>query len=58
MKYHGTAYFPQSADYLQNHDGYYFLWDMNNTKWFNGFYIEFRQSFAEETFSYDEHLKS
>ena len=35
-----------------------FLWDMNNTKWCNGFYIEFRQSFAKETFSYDEHLKS
>ena len=24
----------------------------------NGLYIEFRQSFAKETFSYDEHLKS
>ena len=35
-----------------------FLWDMNNTKWCNGFYIEFRQSFVKETFSYDEHLKS
>ena len=35
-----------------------FLWDMNNTKWCNGFYIEFRQHFAKETFSYDEHLKS
>ena len=35
-----------------------FLWDMNNTKWCNGFYIEFRQSFAKETFSYDEYLKS
>ena len=35
-----------------------FLWDMNNTKWCNGFYIEFRQNFAKETFSYDEHLKS
>ena len=35
-----------------------FLWDMNITKWCNGFYIEFRQSFAKETFSYDEHLKS
>ena len=35
-----------------------FLWDMNKTKWCNGFYIEFRQSFAKETFSYDEHLKS
>ena len=23
-----------------------------------GFYIQFRQSFAKETFSYDEHLKS
>ena len=32
-----------------------FLWDLNNTKWCNGFYIEFRQSFAKETFSYDEH---
>ena len=29
-----------------------------NTKWCNGFYIEFRQSFAKETFSYDEQLKS
>ena len=34
------------------------LWDMNNTKWCNGFYIEFTQSFAKETYSYDEHLKS
>ena len=24
----------------------------------NSFYIEFRQNFAKETFSYDEHLKS
>ena len=32
--------------------------DMNNKKWFNGFYIEFRQSFTKETFSYDEHSKS
>ena len=31
---------------------------MNNTKWYNGFYIEFGQSFTKETFSYDEHLKS
>ena len=23
----------------------------------NGFYIQFRQTFAKETFSYDEHLK-
>ena len=30
----------------------------NKTKWCNGFYIQFRQSFAKETFSYDEHLKS
>ena len=35
-----------------------FLWDMNNKKWCNGFYIEFRQSFAKETLSYDEYLKS
>ena len=28
------------------------------TKLVNGFYIQFRQSFAKETFSYDEHLKS
>ena len=34
------------------------LWDMNNTKWCDGFYIEFRQSFAKGTFSYDEHFKS
>ena len=34
------------------------LWDTNKTKWCNGFYIEFRQSFTKETFSYDEHLKS
>ena len=32
--------------------------DMNRTKWCNGLYIEFRQNFAKETFSYDEHLKS
>ena len=35
-----------------------FLWDMNKTKWCNGFYIEFRQNFAKETFYYDENLKS
>ena len=35
-----------------------FLWDMNNTKCCIGFYIEFRQSFAKETFSYNEYLKS
>ena len=35
-----------------------FLRDMNNTKWCNGFYIEFRQNVTKETFSYDEHLKS
>ena len=44
----------ESASSLKEH----FLWDMNNTKWCNGFYIEFRQSLAKETFSYDEHLKS
>ena len=38
--------------------GKHFLWDMNNTNWCNGFYIQFRQNFAKETFSYDEHLKS
>ena len=32
--------------------------DMNKTKWCNGFYMEFRQSFTKETFSYDERLKS
>ena len=31
---------------------------MNKTKWCNGFYIDFRQSFAKETFSYDERLKN
>ena len=34
------------------------LRDMNNAKWCNGLSIEFRQSFAKETFSYDEYLKS
>ena len=34
------------------------LWEMNNTKWSDGFYIQFTQSFAKETFSYDEYLKS
>ena len=29
-----------------------------NDNTFNGFYIEFRQSFAKETFFYEEHLKS
>ena len=29
--------------------------DMNVTKWCNGFYIEFRQCFTKETFSYDEY---
>ena len=36
----------------------HFLWDMNNTKCCNGLYIQFRQSFAKETFTYDEYLKS
>ena len=31
---------------------------MNNTKWCNGLYIHFRQSFAKETFSYGEYLKN
>ena len=31
---------------------------MSNTKCYIGFYIEFRQSFAKETFSYDERLKN
>ena len=35
-----------------------FLWDMNNTKWCNGFYIQFRQTFAKETFFYYAYLKS
>ena len=30
----------------------------NKTKCWDGFYIQFRQSFAKETFSYDEYLKS
>ena len=34
------------------------FWDMDKTKCCNGFYIEFRQIFAKETFSYDEHLTS
>ena len=38
--------------------GLAFLWDMNNTKWYNGFYIQFIQSFAKKTFSYGENLKS
>ena len=36
----------------------HFLWDMHNKKCCNGFYIQFRQTFAKETFSYDEHLIS
>ena len=35
-----------------------FLWDMDKTKWCNGFYIQFRQSFTKEMFAYDEQLKS
>ena len=34
------------------------LWGINNTKWCNGLYIQFRQYFAKETFFYNEHLKS
>ena len=41
-----------------NHEIQHVLWDMNSTKWCNGLYIEFRQNFTKETFSYDEHLKS
>ena len=29
---------------------------MDKTKCWNGFYIQFRQTFAKETLSYDEHL--
>ena len=36
----------------------HFLWDMNNKKWYNGFYIKFRQIFAKDTFSYDEYLRN
>ena len=32
--------------------------NLDNKKWDNGLYIQFRQSFAKETFSYDERLKS
>ena len=32
----------------------HFFWNVVS----NGFYIQFRQSFAKEAFSYDEHLKS
>ena len=35
-----------------------FFWDVNNTKCCIGLYIEFRQSFAKETFFYDEYFKS
>ena len=35
-----------------------FLWDMNLKKCCNGFDIQFRQTFAKETFSYDEYLKN
>ena len=51
-------YISEMAAYTKAFTGLTFLWDMNNTKWCDGFYIQFRQSFAKETFSYDEHLKS
>ena len=35
-----------------------FLWDIDETKCCNGFYIQYRQTFVKETFSYDEYLKS
>ena len=35
---------------LQEPYGQHFLWDLNNTKWCNHFYIEFRQHFTKETF--------
>ena len=38
--------------------GWHFLWDINKTNWCNGFCVQFRQTFAKETFSYDEHLKT
>ena len=55
-----TDFFPVLRNCLMDKLSYKYkeLWDMNNTKWCNGFYIEFRQSFAKKTFSYDEHLKS
>ena len=43
---------------LGTQDSFAFLWDLDKTKWGNGLYIQFRQSFAKETFSYDEHFKS
>ena len=38
--------------------GQHFLLDLNFKKCCNGLYRQFRQSFARETFSYDEMLKS
>ena len=43
---------------LENLKRRFLLYDMNNTKWCDGFYIEFRQNFVKETFSYDEYLKN
>ena len=43
-------------DVIQNN--FLRLRDLNDAKWCNGFYIEFKQNFTKETFSYDEHLKS
>ena len=51
---YGFSYVAQSEQALR----LAFLWDLNNTKWCNGFVIEFRQNLTKETFSYDEHLKS
>ena len=34
------------------------LHSFEHHKYYNGLYIEFRQSFAKETFSYDKYLKS
>ena len=36
----------------------YYTWDTDKTKCCNGFYIQFRQSFAKETYFYDEKLKN
>ena len=43
---------------LENQTVKFRIDDSNNKNRSSGFYVEFRQSFAKETFSYDEYLKS
>ena len=49
------SYYIQTNGIVPRHQTEHHICRVN---WCIGFYIQFRQCFAKETFSYDEHLKS